>query len=95
MRNKKMKNLIESLDWDWSEETEEYWDLYAHWFIKYLMVDYWWYRFKKLFTRSFPMKTEKEFEKHRKNAYICCPETCWCWDYETSHKESKRGLPHD
>lgn len=29
------------------------------------------------------MKTQKQIDKHRKEAYITCPETCWCWEAQS------------
>ena len=28
-------------------------------------------------------ETISDFERHRKEAIITCPESCWCWDFET------------
>lgn len=30
------------------------------------------------------MKTEKEIDEHRKEAYLTCPEDCWCWEAEAN-----------
>lgn len=33
------------------------------------------------------MNMRKNIYKHREEAYLTCPETCWCWDADEEQNQ--------